>query len=230
MIAGASRICCASSIASASGRTRPPATRTGKPSKELPRDGLRLVPWGQGFKDMAPAIDALESAVVDRKLIHPNNPCLNWNMANAIAVMDPAGGRKLDKDKSAVSDRRRGRARDAHGLALARPQSHQATHRYRSSNWLGSMSIHHDLVGRRFGRLVVRNRAGTSPGGVRWLCDCDCGNQIVTTGGHLRATCAPTRSCGCLKRETLQRLSTRTTSGKSAARQRCARPEKSGLS
>jgi phage terminase large subunit-like protein len=72
----------------------------GKPKKELPRDGLRLVPWGQGFKDMAPAIDALESAVVDRKLIHPNNPCLNWNMANAIAVMDPAGGRKLDKDKS----------------------------------------------------------------------------------------------------------------------------------
>jgi phage terminase large subunit-like protein len=72
----------------------------GKPTKELPRDGLRLVPWGQGFKDMAPAIDALESAVVDGKLVHPNNPCLNWNMANAIAVMDPAGGRKLDKDKS----------------------------------------------------------------------------------------------------------------------------------
>jgi phage terminase large subunit-like protein len=61
---------------------------------------LRLVPWGQGFKDMAPAIDALESAVVERKLVHPNNPCLNWNMANAVAVMDPAGGRKLDKDKS----------------------------------------------------------------------------------------------------------------------------------
>ena len=63
-------------------------------------DGLRLVPWGQGFKDMAPAIDALESAITDRKLVHGNNPCLNWNMANAIAVMDPAGGRKLDKDKS----------------------------------------------------------------------------------------------------------------------------------
>jgi phage terminase large subunit-like protein len=38
--------------------------------------------------------------VVERKLVHPNNPCLNWNMANAVAVMDPAGGRKLDKDKS----------------------------------------------------------------------------------------------------------------------------------
>jgi phage terminase large subunit-like protein len=63
-------------------------------------DGLRLVPWGQGFKDMAPAIDALEIAIKDRKLIHPNNPCLSWNMANAIAVMDPVGNRKLDKEKS----------------------------------------------------------------------------------------------------------------------------------
>jgi phage terminase large subunit-like protein len=63
-------------------------------------DGLRLVPWGQGFKDMGPAIDALELAVIDRKLIHPGNPCMNWNMANAIATMDPAGNRKLDKDKA----------------------------------------------------------------------------------------------------------------------------------
>ena len=25
---------------------------------------------------------------------------MNWNMANAIATMDPAGNRKLDKDKA----------------------------------------------------------------------------------------------------------------------------------
>ena len=49
---------------------------------------------------MGPAIDALELAVMDRQLIHPNNPVLNWNMANAIATMDPAGNRKLDKDKA----------------------------------------------------------------------------------------------------------------------------------
>jgi phage terminase large subunit-like protein len=49
---------------------------------------------------MGPAIDALELAVIDRKLIHPGNPCMNWNMANAIATMDPAGNRKLDKDKA----------------------------------------------------------------------------------------------------------------------------------
>lgn len=63
-------------------------------------DGLRLVPWGQGFKDMAPAIDALEKAVLEGKLVHSNNPILNWNVANAVAMMDPAGNRKLDKDKS----------------------------------------------------------------------------------------------------------------------------------
>jgi phage terminase large subunit-like protein len=63
-------------------------------------DGLRLVPWGQGFKEMGPAIDALEKAILDRKLVQPNNPVLNWNLANAVAVMDPAGNRKLDKDKA----------------------------------------------------------------------------------------------------------------------------------
>lgn len=63
-------------------------------------DGLRLIPWGQGFKDMSPAIDALETAVLHSELIHPGNPVLTWNMANAIATMDPAGGRKLDKAKA----------------------------------------------------------------------------------------------------------------------------------
>ena len=63
-------------------------------------DGLRLVPWGQGYKDMGPAIDALELAVFERQLVHPDNPVLNWNMANAVATMDPAGNRKLDKDKA----------------------------------------------------------------------------------------------------------------------------------
>jgi phage terminase large subunit-like protein len=62
--------------------------------------GVRIVPWGQGFKDMAPAIDAFELAVTERKLVHGNNPVLTWNMANAVATMDPSGNRKLDKDKA----------------------------------------------------------------------------------------------------------------------------------
>jgi phage terminase large subunit-like protein len=63
-------------------------------------DGLRLVPWGQGFKDMAPAVDAIELAILERQLLHPNSPVMNWCMANAVATVDPAGNRKIDKAKS----------------------------------------------------------------------------------------------------------------------------------
>jgi len=68
--------------------------------KRTHQDGLRLVPFGQGFRDMGPAIDALELAISDRTLVHPGSPVLNWNMANAVATMDPAGNRKLDKEKA----------------------------------------------------------------------------------------------------------------------------------
>jgi phage terminase large subunit-like protein len=62
--------------------------------------GLRCVAWGQGFRDMAPAVDALLAAVSDRKLVHSSNPVLTWNIGNAVASMDPAGNRKLDKGKA----------------------------------------------------------------------------------------------------------------------------------
>lgn len=69
--------------------------------KDQPNKGaLRLVPWGQGFKDMAPAVDALELAVLGRTLKHNGNPCLTWNFANAVVLKDPAGNRKMDKSKA----------------------------------------------------------------------------------------------------------------------------------
>jgi phage terminase large subunit-like protein len=61
---------------------------------------LRLVPWGQGFKDISPAIDALETSVINGQLKHNGNPVLTWCMSNAMAITDPAGNRKLDKSKS----------------------------------------------------------------------------------------------------------------------------------
>lgn len=76
-------------------------------------DGLRLVPWGQGYKDMSPAIDALETAVLHDLLQHNGNPVLTWNIANAIVTMDPSGNRKLDKSKA------RFRIDGAVGLAMA---------------------------------------------------------------------------------------------------------------
>lgn len=59
-----------------------------------------LVPFGQGVVSMTPAIDEFERSLVEETLRHPNNPCLNWNAANAVFWQDPAGNRKLDKAKA----------------------------------------------------------------------------------------------------------------------------------
>jgi phage terminase large subunit-like protein len=61
---------------------------------------LPLHPFGQGFKDMAPALDRLERLVAERKLRHGGNPVMNMCAAGAVAVRDPAGNRKLDKAKA----------------------------------------------------------------------------------------------------------------------------------
>lgn len=61
---------------------------------------LPLVPFGQGFKDMSPALDAFEAEAMNGRLRHGNNPVLTWCAANAISVRDPAHNRKLDKSKS----------------------------------------------------------------------------------------------------------------------------------
>lgn len=66
---------------------------------EIP-GALRLVPWGQSFRDMAPAIDAIEVSILERRFKHDGNPCLTWNFANAITVKDPSGNRKMDKSKA----------------------------------------------------------------------------------------------------------------------------------
>ena len=71
-------------------------------TRELDNIGVQLPmqPFGQGFKDMAPAVDKLERLVVDHKLAHGGHPVMNMCAANAIAERDPAGNRKLNKAKS----------------------------------------------------------------------------------------------------------------------------------
>jgi len=59
-----------------------------------------MTPFGQGFKDMAPAVDKLERLVAERRLRHGGHPILNMCAANAVAERDPAGNRKLNKMKS----------------------------------------------------------------------------------------------------------------------------------
>jgi hypothetical protein len=57
-----------------------------------------------------------------------------------------------------------------------------------------------DLMGQRFGRLVVSGAAPTSASGcARWVCTCDCGNSTTVQTGNLRN--GHTKSCGCEKLE-----------------------------
>lgn len=60
------------------------------------------------------------------------------------------------------------------------------------------------MLGRRFGRLVVAAESGRIRKEVAWLCRCDCGNEIVSPGFNLRS--GNTSSCGCRKNEVLQSL------------------------
>jgi len=54
-----------------------------------------------------------------------------------------------------------------------------------------------DETGNRHGRLTVLTRAGSSKEGrARWLCRCDCGNEVEADGRDLRR--GGVRSCGCL--------------------------------
>lgn len=59
-----------------------------------------LLPFGQGFKDMSPALDQFEAAILNRTVRHNGHPVLTWCAANAVTDIDPAGNRKLNKVKA----------------------------------------------------------------------------------------------------------------------------------
>lgn len=61
---------------------------------------LPLLPFGQGFKDMSPAIDELEVELTNDRMSHGNHPVLTMCAANAISIKDEAGNRKLDKKRA----------------------------------------------------------------------------------------------------------------------------------
>ena len=59
-----------------------------------------LEPFGQGFKDMAPALDTLEAILLNNRMKHGMHPVLTMCAANAVISKDPTGARKLDKSKT----------------------------------------------------------------------------------------------------------------------------------
>lgn len=57
-----------------------------------------------------------------------------------------------------------------------------------------------DLTGQRFGRLVVLERAENEPKKhARWLCKCDCGNELIVQSHCLKL--GGQKSCGCLREQ-----------------------------
>lgn len=70
--------------------------------KELEQVGIELplVEYGQGFRDMGVAVDALEAELINGRIFHENHPVLTMCAMNTVVVKDPAGNRKLDKKKS----------------------------------------------------------------------------------------------------------------------------------
>jgi len=59
-----------------------------------------LMEFGQGYKDMAPAIDVFEELALAGRIFHNGHPVLRWAVSNAIIDRDPANNRKLTKSKS----------------------------------------------------------------------------------------------------------------------------------
>lgn len=65
-----------------------------------------------------------------------------------------------------------------------------------------------NLIKRRFNRLVVLQQSGRNQwGDIKWLCSCDCGNEIITLGKYLKNN--DTKSCGCLNIEKIIERSTK---------------------
>ncbi|ORE90205.1 terminase large subunit [Stappia sp. 22II-S9-Z10] len=79
-----------------------------------------FVPFGQGYASMDPAMRELEVQLLDGDVRHGGHPVLEMCAKNAVVQMDPAGNRKLTKEKSS------GRIDGMVALTMAAPLA--ATH------------------------------------------------------------------------------------------------------
>lgn len=63
-----------------------------------------------------------------------------------------------------------------------------------------------DLTGKRFGKLVVIERAEkpkVKHPGAYWLCRCDCGNEVIKRADSLKKGA---KSCGCITKERMANI------------------------
>ena len=69
-------------------------------TQDLEDMGFKVVPFGQGFKDMSPPTKELMKLTLEQRIAHGGHPVLRWNMDNIFIRQDPAGNIKADKEKS----------------------------------------------------------------------------------------------------------------------------------
>lgn len=79
---------------------KPWLIKAGFTEEQVDGDKAIFVGLGQGFESMSPALRTLESAILNKQLAHANHPVLTMCANNARVRMDPAGNRKLTKEKS----------------------------------------------------------------------------------------------------------------------------------
>ena len=79
---------------------KPWLIKKGFTEDQLEGDDALFSPIGQGFQSMTPALRDFESAILNTKIAHGNHPVLAMCANNTVVQTDPAGNRKLNKDKS----------------------------------------------------------------------------------------------------------------------------------
>lgn len=68
------------------------------------------------------------------------------------------------------------------------------------------LSPENNIMGQNFGKLTVIKRGeNTKRGLARWVCQCDCGNEVLVAGNSLRV--GRKKSCGCIKENNISRNS-----------------------
>ena len=79
---------------------KPCLARAGFDESQLEGDSSIFEEFGQGFGSMSPALRDLEAAFLKGAIVHGNHKVLESCARNAVVQRDPAGNRKLAKNKS----------------------------------------------------------------------------------------------------------------------------------
>jgi phage terminase large subunit-like protein len=62
--------------------------------------GINMSPLGMGFVSQSAPTKEMEKLILEKKIVHNNNPAANWMLSNVSLMEDPAGNIKISKSKS----------------------------------------------------------------------------------------------------------------------------------